>query len=269
MTALVAGMAMYDWPEVRRHVDALWSRVASELRDRGIPAPDDLSRPDNMEKVWRDPAMIIGQVCAINPVRDGLGETDVLGTICYAPPPGLPDTEPGIYYSAIVARRDDPRTEAGLGAFRSATLAANGIDSQSGYWSLGHEVRTRELPFFGLATFTGAHRESVRAVAARTADVAAIDVHSWRLALEHEPAAADLAVIATTPPTPGVASVIAWELRHLKVVANDALSVAIDSLVGTPHAEALHITGYRARRMEEFEVVGAQVEAASHRRWHL
>ena len=275
----IAGLPMYDWPEVAADLDELWSRIAVEAERRGVSVPDAMTRTEHLVTLWRDPSMIVGQVCSLNPVRDGLGETEVLGTIVYEPPAGLPQPEPGSYYSVIVCRADDER-RADLGAgpatdtvrrFAGATVAANGTDSQSGYWSLGHFVRevVADEPLFGSVLFTGAHRESVIAVADGRADLAAIDVHSWRLALEHEPdAASRLAVIGTTAPTPGVVCVVAWELAHHRSTLNDAIGAAVNSIVGTPIAERLHIGGYRIRVLDEFQVVADQVEAAAHRPWH-
>jgi ABC-type phosphate/phosphonate transport system substrate-binding protein len=270
---------MYDWPEVADDVDTLWDRIRHEASARGVAAPSTLTRTEHLVTLWRDPNMIVGQVCSLNPVRDGLGETEVLGTIVYEPPHDLPHGEPGSYYSVLVCRRDDPRrAEIGhgvanhhIGAFEGATIAANGTDSQSGYWSLGHFVRHAvvDAPIFGSVAFTGAHRDSVRAVAAGGADLAAIDVHSWRLALEHEPSAAsELAVIGTTDPTPGVVCVVAWELAGHRDDLNDSIRAAVDSIASTPVGDRLHISGYRIRRLDEFQVVADQVESAAHRPWH-
>ena len=169
---------MYDWPEVADSVDELWDHIAEEARQRGIDVPRQLSRDLDLVSLWSDPTMILGQVCSLNPVRDGLGETEVIGTIVYDPPPGLPAMEPGSYASVIVCRADDdrrPSDQLGLGVgdatdaileFGGARLAANGTDSQSGYWSLGHFVRDRvtDDPIFGAVDFTGAHRDSMLAV---------------------------------------------------------------------------------------------------------
>lgn len=270
---------MYDWPEVAAEVDALWALIAHQATSRGLSVPSALTRTEHLVTLWRDPNMIVGQVCSLNPVRDGLGETEVLGTIVYDPPGDLPQPEPGSYYSVIVCRRDDSRRSDlghgiatdGIEAFAGATIAANGTDSQSGYWSLGHFVRAAaaERPVFGSVKFTGAHRASVQAVASGAADLAAIDVHSWRLALEHEPdAASRLEVIGTTEPTPGVVCVVAWELAHHRDHLNEAIGAALDSVAGTDVADRLHISGYRRRRLDEFQVVADQVEAAALRPWH-
>ncbi len=266
----IAGLPMYDWPEVERHVDTLWSAIRDRVRERGIDAPDALSRPEHLEKLWRNPEMIVGQVCALNPVRDGLGEVEPLGTIAYEPPAGLPDPEPGVYYSVLVCRGGDEPADGDLTAFGGARIASNGTDSQSGYWSLGHHVRRLldDGPLFGTALFTGSHRASIQALASGDADLAAIDVHSWRLALEHEPAAADLAVIGTTDPTPGVACATAWEHAGRRSLLNAAIGDAVDSIVGTPVGDALHITGYRPRTLPEFHVVSTRVAETARRPWH-
>ena len=278
-----AGLPMYDWPEVADDVDQLWATISAAARDAGVVVPDRLTRTESLIDLWGDPSMILGQVCSLNPVRDGLGETEVIGTIVYEPPPGLPDPEPGTYYSVLVARADDERCRDlgpdGVGhgranesirRFVGATVAANGTDSQSGYWSLGHHVRHQlgDGPVFADTVFTGAHRDSICAVADGRADIAAIDVHSWRLASEHEPASGELTVIGTTTPTPGVVCVVSWELKHHRAALDAALSVALESIAGTSTAERLHIGGYRSRRLEEFQVVADQVERAARHPWH-
>lgn len=274
---------MYDWPEVGDALDALWSHIAAEARRNGIDAPPSLARRDSLVELWSDPALLLGQVCSLNPVRDGLGETEVIGTLVYDPPAALPQPEPGSYYSVIVCRADDTRgagADIGLGngvatseflRFEGARLAANGTDSQSGYWSLGHFVRrlTDTGPILGDVVFTGAHRASVLAVAEGTVDLAAIDVHSWRLACEFEPdATARLKVIGTTDPTPGVVCVVSWELKQYRRTLDTALSTAVADFVETPAAKRLHISGYRTRRLEEFQVVADQVENAERQPWH-
>ena len=61
----------------------------------GLDPPAALTRCDDLVSLWTDPSMILGQVCSLNPVRDGLGETEVIGTIVYDPPLELPQPEAG------------------------------------------------------------------------------------------------------------------------------------------------------------------------------
>ncbi len=148
---------------------------------------------------------------------------------------------------------------------------SNGTDSQSGYWSLGHHVRGRiaDRPLFGPTLFTGSHRAAIQAVADGRADLAAIDVHSWRLAVDYEPASEELAIIDTTEPTPGVVCVTAWERSHLRDLLNDAIAAAVDRLAGTDAAAALHISGYRRRTLPDFHVVSSRVaDTTNGPPWH-
>ena len=268
---MIASLPMYDWPEVADAIDRLWAAIGAELRARGVDAPELLTRSDDLVGVWSDPTMVLGQVCSLNPVRDGLGETHVIGTFEYEPPDGLPLDEPGSYSSVVVCRRDDDRgDDATLASFAGATVAANGTDSQSGYWSLGHHVRDSGV-VFGQVDFTGAHRASIRHVVDGRADLAAIDVHSWRLALDHDPdLVAELRTITTTDPTPGVVCVIAWELADLHTAVDESLRHGVERLrsAAPDVLDRLHITGYRSRRLAEFQMVADRVEEASHRVWH-
>ncbi len=283
MTSRIAGLPMYDWPEVQSDVDELWRHINRAATAQGVDTPGELVRPAELVTLWRDPKMILGQVCSLNPVRDGLGETEVIGTIAYEPPPGLPPMDAGTYASVIVCRADDERRPAdpfGLGvgrasdaieAFRGASVAANGTDSQSGYWSLGHFVREIDdtTPVFGAVRFTGAHRTSVTDVAAGRCDIAAIDLHSWRLACEYESAAASqLAIVGVTDPTPGVVCVVSWELAQHRAALDAALNEAVSDFVTTDSAKRLHIVGYSSRHLDEFDVVADRVEDAARRRWH-
>jgi len=268
---MIAALPMYDWPEVAADVDALWAAIASELSRRGVAAPSELTRSDDLVGIWSDPTMIVGQVCSLNPVRDGLGETHVVGTFEYQPPLELPQPEPGSYYSVVVARADDSRGgDSTLASFAGGTVAANGTDSQSGYWSLGHHVRDTDV-VFGEVLFTGAHRASIAAVVSGEADLAAIDVHSWRLAVDHDRGLTEpLQIVTTTEPTPGVVCVLAWELAEHHDAVDESLAAAVALLQASSPAvlDRLHIGGYRSRRLAEFQDVGDRVERASQRVWH-
>ena len=261
---------MYDWPEVESALDRFWSGVRDRLRDQGVAAPEALSRGRLLGDHWADPDLVVGQVCSLNPVREGVGTVVPVGTLHYEAPAGLPACGPGDYYSVIVCRADDRRGRAAdLTAFAGARVAANGTDSQSGYWSLGHELHglVGDAPLLGPCRFTGSHRASIRSIAAGEADLGAIDVHSWRLALEHEPAARSLAVVATTAPTPGVVCVTAAASAGNVDAIAVALADASTDLAG-PDAEALQLVGFRRRAIADFDVVAQRVAVAARRPWH-
>lgn len=197
MTAPVACLPMYDWPEVRGATDALWAALRDALRAEGLAAPEALTRDD--ETILTDPRLALGQTCGM-PYRLGLhAQVTLLG----APDYGLEGCPPGYYRSALVVRAGDARTSA---AFAGARFAYNSTESQSGWAALVAELGPL-APEDGLRT--GAHRESIRAVAAGAAEIAAIDAVSWRLAVAFEPAASALRVAGWTRPTPGLPIVTA------------------------------------------------------------
>lgn len=192
MSAPIASLPMYDWPEVAAATDALWACLLDAMRARGLAAPGTLAR-DGAH--WRDPELALGQTCALPYIQDLHRIVTLVGAVDY----GLDGCPPGFYRSALVVRADDAR--AAPAEFATARFAFNGADSQSGWGALRAALGPR-APGDGLET--GAHRASIRAVATGDADIAAIDAVSWRLALAWEPAAARLRVIGWTEPTPGL-----------------------------------------------------------------
>lgn len=229
--APVATLPMYDWPEARPATDALWAGLRDGLRARGLAAPERLSR-DALH--WTHPALALSQACAA-PWRQGLAAR---ATLVGAPDHGHEGCPPGHYCSVLVVRADDPRRRpADLAAAR---FAYNGTDSQSGWGALVEALGPLD-PAPGLAT--GAHRDSVRAVAAGRADVAAIDAQCWRLALAWEPAAAALRVVGRTRPTPGPPFITAAGRDPAPYAA--AAAEAIAGLAPAARA-ALGLTGFAA-----------------------
>ena len=93
MSAFVAALPMYDWPECRAEVDAQWAAIRDALRDKGIDAPERLARrnadlpsvpggirdadgndiapdpatlpPDefDLHTLWRHPGLLFSQTC--------------------------------------------------------------------------------------------------------------------------------------------------------------------------------------------------------------
>jgi ABC-type phosphate/phosphonate transport system substrate-binding protein len=120
-------------------------------------------------------------------------------------------------------------TVAALRSRGDAVAAINGSDSLSGWISLqsvwgGVPAAVRE---------TGAHLESVRAVAAGAADIASIDAVSWDHFGRIEPAlVAGLHVIGEGPRVPCLPLVTGWQ--HEQEVAS--LRAAFAAAVADPSA---------------------------------
>jgi hypothetical protein len=204
---MIAALPMYDWPQQRQQVDALWSELRARLP--GLPLPADLTRGRDLFDLWRDPSLILSQTCW-GPLSLGLSaHLRVLAQPDYGDVPG---GRGPLYRSAVVARGGVavavPRGPGAALPALCGRLAFNARDSLSGWLSLVADAGDPETWAAGL-TETGSHLASVRAVAQGRADLAAIDCRSWALARAHEPCARDLVVIGWTAERPGLPYVTA------------------------------------------------------------
>ena len=237
MSAFIAALPMYDWPEARASVDAEWLRLGGALREAGIDAPQGLARrnadmpavpggirdasgrvvaPDpaalpadelDMHTLWRHPALLLAQTCW-GPMEQGLSaHVAVAGQPSYD---GIEGGQGECYSSALLMRSDgesdglpppaDGRAVLPLEALLGKRLAYNGTDSMSGMLALTRDLQAvgEHLSIFADLLETGSHRGSVRAVAEGRADVCAIDCRSWHLARLYEPGSADVRVVGWT-----------------------------------------------------------------------
>lgn len=188
----LASLPMYDLPGVRADWAALWGRARPFLLRAGIPAPVQLSRPSDVLPHWSDPRLVLSQTCA-PPWRDGLRRhMAVVGAFDF----GLPGCPPGWYRSHLVVRHSEVRSPRLL--LEQGRVAINGTDSHSGYGSLvalGHPPRQPLV--------TGAHVNSVRALKAGLADIAAIDAVTWRYLKRVPGRLSGLRIVGHTAPHPG------------------------------------------------------------------
>jgi ABC-type phosphate/phosphonate transport system substrate-binding protein len=189
---------MYDPPHMQDSNDTLWAAIRDRLRARDIQAPEALSRAQSDRwRIWRAPDLLLAQTCG-QPFRSGLqGATTFIGTPDY----GLRDCPPGHYRSAIVVRTRDGRQTPR--AFDGARLAYNGEDSMSGWnaargWALDHGISLK------IALKSGSHAASAVAVADGRADIAAIDVQTWRLMEQGRAVPRGLRVLSHSSPSPGL-----------------------------------------------------------------
>ena len=216
---------MYDWPEVQWAHDSMWLAIRQRLEARGVAAPKALDRSRDRHQIWTDPGLILSQTCAWPYVTRLMDKVRLVGTPEYDAD-GCADS---LYSSFLVARAAEPGDS--LGAFRKRRFAVNGRDSLSGFIALRSAMQAEGLDESDVAWVeTGAHRESVRAVAEGRADVAAIDAVCWALAGRHEAGAvAELRVINRTPLRPGLPLITAKghdeaRLRALRSAITDALA---------------------------------------------
>ncbi|MCR4266248.1 phosphate/phosphite/phosphonate ABC transporter substrate-binding protein [Nitratireductor sp. ZSWI3] len=206
----LATLPMYDWPECRAATDAQWHQWRDALSGRGIGVPEDLTRSDDLQALWRDPRLLLGQTCW-GPMEAGLQEhVQVIGQ------PDYSDFEggEGPLYSSVILMRDgegvpapqDGAARLPLGRLRGVRFAYNDMNSMSGLFGISRDLNAagESLAIFAARLATGAHRASIVAVAEGRADVCAVDCRSWVLAREHEPAASALCVVGWTARRPGL-----------------------------------------------------------------
>lgn len=197
----LAALPLYDWPELREATDALWAALAPRLEKIGLNPAEALAHDRPAEALWDDPDLLFSQACGLPHVAGVARGTRILCAPVYE----AEGCGAGRYSAALVARRgaaDGPE------ALRGARFAANGPDSLSG-WALLLDLMGPDG--VGEVLWTGAHRDSIRAVAEGRAEAAAIDAVVWDMAQRFEPAAAELEVVgwsAEAPAPPFVTSAL-------------------------------------------------------------
>ncbi|EAQ01887.1 hypothetical protein OB2597_00680 [Pseudooceanicola batsensis HTCC2597] len=194
---MIASLPMYDRPETAGANDRFWDGVREHLAERGIAAPERLSRGEDLWSCWENPDLFLSQTCGL-PYRSRLhGKVRIVGTPDYR----LEGCPPGHYASWMIVRADDDRTEPHH--WREKRFVFNEARSQSGWAGpLAHALRLGS----GFASMreSGSHVASARAVAEGEADIAGIDAQTWRMIEACDPWADRLRRIGTTPPTPGL-----------------------------------------------------------------
>jgi len=199
---MFATLPMYDLPEARAATAAWWAGLARHLRARGVDGvPYTLSDLPDRSQGWLSPDLILSQTCGYPLTHDLAGKVRYVATPVYDAP-GCSGTD---YRSALVVRADSPVQA--LADLRGAVCAVNGTDSHSGYNVLRHAVAPLAdgRAFFTRVAVTGSHRNSIAAVAAGEADMAAIDCVTFALISRYAPRdVAKVRVLAYSAPAPGL-----------------------------------------------------------------
>ncbi len=210
---MITTLPMYDRPETRAANDRFYSLFRRHFSN----APENLNR-DNPH--WLAPNLLLSQTCSL-PYRAAL-HTDVN---LVATPVHAIDCPAGLYFSAVVVRKDDPRLD--FLAFANSDLAINSRLSQSGWAAIDQLARDTKITFKTI-TETGSHQASAQAVADGHCDIAAIDVVTWTMMKRWDGFTQNLRVLTETQPTPA--------LPYITSIPNDikllqlALMDAIDAL---------------------------------------
>lgn len=231
---MIASLGMYDFGPAQAANDRLWALVRDGLRDRGIAAPETLTRGEHAYwDAWQAPDLLLSQTCGY-PFRARLHDrVGYVGTPDY----GVEGCPPGYYRSVFVARADDPRQ--GLHGFDGAPFAYNEGLSQSG-WAAPQTHAAKLGIRLPPVLQSGGHHLSALAVVEGRADIAALDAVTHAMLQEVEPKMAGLRSVALTDPTPGLPYITARGQDPEPIFA--VLSDAIAALPASDRA-TLHLTG--------------------------
>lgn len=212
---MIAMLGMYDRAEISGANDAFWASIRAKL---GF-GPINLTRDMDFWEIWQSPELLFAQTCGL-PYRSKLhGKVQLVGTPDY----GVSGCPAGYYHSVIVARREAGVDLKELGSLR---LAYNETNSQSGWAAFWAHVPEGSAVKEKLAS--GSHLNSARMVASGKADIACVDAVTWELIGAYDSFAADLTVLESTAPTPGLPFVTS--LTQDAEVIRRAVREAIDEL---------------------------------------
>lgn len=240
-------LPMYDLRQ--RDTLALLQALRTLLHAEGVDAPLSLDFPADLPQHWSDPEMLLSQTCGY-PLYMLMPDVQVVGTFHYR----VAGCAGFCYSSQLVVRE----AEAGqsLRDFRQRRVVCNSADSQSGYHSLRGVLAAlhQDGRFFSPPIFSGSHRQSLAAIRADEADIAAIDAVSWALLQRHYPdETRGLASIGTTPLIPGLPLIAA---AHTSPHTLRQLRRALHRLVSEPQwrsaCEAFFIDGFTATDRQDY-----------------
>jgi len=251
-------LPMYDI----HHADteALLAALRQLLTEEGLAGDEVVYvQPEDRLSHWRSPQLLLSQTCGY-PLQALLPEVQIVGTFHYQ----ATGCESFRYSSHLVVREADAAKT--LADFRDRRVAANSDDSQSGY----HSLRSLVAPlhqkgrFFSEIVFSGSHRESLAAITANKADIAAIDAVTWALVSQHEPErVAGLVSIGSTSPVPGLPMITAAQTPPETL---QALRRVLRRLVSEPAwrdaREALLIKDFTVTTREDYHAITQAAQQA-------
>ncbi len=258
----LAGLPMYDLPDLRWAHDAWWQALARAFRAAGIAeVPSTLDRTLGHRGLWARPDLLFGQACGYPLTHEFAGRLALVATPCYAAPGCA-----GASYRSWILVRDDSAV-ARLEQLAGSRAAINDRASQSGCNALKALVAplAKDGRFFAAVAVTGGHLASVAAVREGRADVAAIDCVTYALVARHRPSALFgtrvIAASASAPALPYVAAV-GTDPRILERI-QAGLRAALTDRTSEAARAALLIAGVEFLPLAAYGVIRAQERAAA------
>lgn len=231
MQVPIATLSMYDWPETRPELERFWLLIDSELRKSGVNSTASLQNSKEQLPLWLSPDLLVGQTCGWPYANLLHGKVIPFATFDY----GLEGCAPGTYRSVFIGQNENDRQHISKAEALKACprIAINGSDSQSGFHVfselLGQPASSALLP--DQLVITGAHRNSVQAIANGNANLAAIDAVAFELAKRHEAEAVNqVKILGYSQAKPGLPLITSPQNRTKIPILFKAIESALKSL---------------------------------------
>lgn len=218
-------LPMYDLPCVKAATDAWGKGLARALAHEGVADTTiSLTRGRSVEELWRSPDLLLSQTCGYPLLTEFSADLSLLLTPVYR----VPGCDGSAYRSVIVVHEEN--TVESLKDLRGARCVINNAHSQSGMNVLRREVAplAKDGRFFSEVIVSGKHPDSIKMIAARGADVAAIDCVTFGLMAVHDPGSVmAVRVLAETRSAPSLPYVTRQDassdlLQRLRVALHEA-----------------------------------------------
>ncbi|MFM2183585.1 MAG: hypothetical protein RJB61_1879 [Actinomycetota bacterium] len=237
-----AMLGMYPFEHLRAHYDHLWTALRRQLADDSLP--DSLDWGRDLHASWLEPDLVLGQTCGWPLVTVLDGRVAVVGSFDV----DAPWASGGRYRSVLVARR--PVSVHDLRSSGDTVVAVNSLDSLSGWVSLCHAWGGRPPRILE----TGAHRESMRAVAEGRAHLASIDAVSYEHLVHAEPAqVSSVHIVGHGPVVPSLPLICSLDRASTVPALRDALGAVIADPQMAPTLQVLRIRGFVPFERGDFE----------------
>lgn len=251
---MIASLPMYDLPELAAATENFWRGLRAHMREAGLAeAPATLTRPRDLDRHWRDSALVFSQTCGYPLTHNLAGALLPIATPIYDAP-GCEETS---YSSVFVVRAEEAARD--LADLAGRRIAYNATDSQSGYHVLAYELARRRLFWrdFSRLSESGAHRRSLHLVKSGAADLCAVDCVSWALIGDVAPEeCAGLRVIgrsALAPALPFVTSAAGGAARIEAL--RRALAAALADPALAESCRALRLRGAKSLDVSAYEAI--------------
>lgn len=199
----LASLAMYvSPPPVAEATTAFWSFLRDELRREGVDGvPESLDDRVQYNKAWLHSDLLLAQTCGYPYVKHLRGKVRLVATPIF----GHPGCDGPEKCSFVIVRKEIEAHS--LEDLRGAKAAINEPDSNSGVNLFRAAIAplARNGHFFSSVIETGGHLNSIAAVSAGIADVAAIDCVTYGNTLRFDPEClSGVRLLAETVKGPGL-----------------------------------------------------------------